>query len=136
MPNQQLIDYINQSRQKGMTDVQIRQELSAIGWSQSEIDEHLLGALQTNGQQLNDSVGGNVTNCPHCQKEISSKADRCPFCQSDLRSWAKRHIILTGTLILISLFTFIFLVSLDTIGSKLVLVSIWIFLSWLIYPWR
>ncbi|OGN26016.1 MAG: hypothetical protein A2925_04790 [Candidatus Yanofskybacteria bacterium RIFCSPLOWO2_01_FULL_44_22] len=41
MPNQQLIDYINQSRQKGITDTQIRQELSAIGWSQSEIDEHL-----------------------------------------------------------------------------------------------
>ncbi|MDP3697120.1 MAG: serine protease [Candidatus Taylorbacteria bacterium] len=41
MPNQQLIDYINQKRQEGITDTQIKQELSSIGWSQSEIDEHL-----------------------------------------------------------------------------------------------
>ncbi len=49
MPNQQLIDYINQSRQKGITDDQIRQELSNIGWSQSEIDEHL-------GQQVKEII--------------------------------------------------------------------------------
>jgi len=50
MPNQQLIDYINQKRQEGVTDAQTRQELSAMGWPQSEIDEHL--GLQADEQKI------------------------------------------------------------------------------------
>lgn len=37
MINQKLTDYINQSRKTGMTDEQIRQALSASGWSEQDI---------------------------------------------------------------------------------------------------
>ncbi len=37
--NQQLIDYINQSRQQGTTDSQIRQALLDAGWQENEINE-------------------------------------------------------------------------------------------------
>lgn len=73
MPNQQLLDYVNESRKKGVTDAQIRQGLSTIGWSQSEIDEHL-------GQQQEQAIS--VKKCPHCQMDIPLLADRCPYCQS------------------------------------------------------
>lgn len=38
MANQNLVDYINQSRQGGLTDDQIRQSLLSAGWGASDID--------------------------------------------------------------------------------------------------
>jgi hypothetical protein len=44
MPNEQITNYINQSRQSGKSDEQIRQELLKTGWT----NEQVSGALGTN----------------------------------------------------------------------------------------
>lgn len=38
--------------------------------------------------------------CKSCQMEIDNKAKKCPHCQTDQRNWFRRHLILTGILVL------------------------------------
>lgn len=44
MPNQQLLDYINQQTRKGTPVGQIKQNLLAAGWQEADIDEALAGS--------------------------------------------------------------------------------------------
>lgn len=39
MPNQDLINYINQAKAEGMSDQKIKEDLSKVGWAQTDIDE-------------------------------------------------------------------------------------------------
>jgi hypothetical protein len=43
MPNQQILDYVAQSRRSGINDEQIKQSLLNSGWPENEISEALLG---------------------------------------------------------------------------------------------
>lgn len=46
--NQQILDYINQSRQTGATDEQIQQALSASGWSEQDIQAAMDSGIVSN----------------------------------------------------------------------------------------
>ncbi len=48
MDNQQLVEYIKQSRQQGLNDNQIRQSLLSAGWAEHDIQAALaLTSIQT-----------------------------------------------------------------------------------------
>ena len=50
--NQQLQDYIKQSKATGMSDEQIRQELSKVGWPDKDIEE----AINLSSADLKESI--------------------------------------------------------------------------------
>lgn len=66
MANQQLVGYINQSRQTGATDEQIRQALSTSGWSEQDI------------QAAMNSGGSEAPNSP-VVSGINPEGDQQPF---------------------------------------------------------
>lgn len=47
MPNQQLVEYINQCLAAGQTKEQIKQSLFSAGWQEADIDETLGGVSGT-----------------------------------------------------------------------------------------
>jgi len=65
MANQNLVDYINQSRQGGLSDDQIRQALLGAGWSASDID----AAFDINSKPI--SLSPNISSIPRGVKIIA-----------------------------------------------------------------
>ncbi|MDP3792659.1 MAG: hypothetical protein Q8Q89_02915 [bacterium] len=55
MPNQDLQNYISQSRQAGKTDDQIRQELLGAGWPVQDIEEAFGGKITSDSQPTQKS---------------------------------------------------------------------------------